>query len=265
MDLDTAARSSRDDGPGRHRVLARLDDAAVRVAVRTGVSPRAVVGLLVVALAVAGVLGVRVLLARSRSAPVPMAPAGVQTPLVPVAAVPSASVTATATTASAAGARATAAAPLVVHVVGRVRHAGVVRLPPGSRVEDAVEAAGGAAPGADLAAVNLARLVVDGEQVVVPRPGEPAVAAAGPAAPAGGAAASSSAGGTPGGAAGEVVDLNTATTDQLDVLPGVGPVLAGRIVEWRTTHGRFSTVDELSEVSGIGDKAMERLRPLVRV
>lgn len=128
-------------------------------------------------------------------------------------------------------------------------------------------ATGGALPSADLAAVNLARVITDGEQIQVPKPGQtvspPAGAGPGPAGssagPALGAAGSST--GPPGG----LVNLNSADVTGLDALPGVGPVLAGRIVDWRTKNGRFSSVEELGEVSGIGDKVMARLRPLVTV
>jgi competence protein ComEA len=144
---------------------------------------------------------------------------------------------------------------VVVDVEGRVRRPGLVRLPAGSRVADAVRSAGGAAPGAVLARLNLARVLADGEQLLVPGPGDPEPS--GPAGPV--------PGGAPAGAPGTPVDLNTATQEGLDALPGVGPVLAGRILAWRTQHGRFSTVDELGEVPGIGPKALERLRPLVRV
>jgi len=142
---------------------------------------------------------------------------------------------------------------LVVHVAGRVRRPGVVRLPPGSRVLDAVEAAGGADDGVDLSGLNLARLVADGEQVLVgiaPAPGGTSTAG-----PPGGPA-------TPGTGP---IDLNSATADLLDTLPGVGPTLAGRILEWREQHGRFSSVDELLEVSGIGPKTLAELAPLVTV
>lgn len=157
------------------------------------------------------------------------------------------------------------AALLVVHVVGQVGAPGVVRLPAGARVADAVEAAGGLTEDADVTRVNLARLVVDGEQVVVPRPGEELP----PPAP-GAAAGGPGDGGTPGGSgaiggAEQPVDLNTATAEQLDTLPGVGPVLSGRILDWRAEHGRFSRVEELLEVPGIGPTLLERLRPLVRV
>ncbi len=143
---------------------------------------------------------------------------------------------------------------VVVHVVGEVARPGLVRVPAGARVADAVQEAGGAGPLADLGLVNLARPVVDGEQVVLPREGE-ALALPAPPAPGSGAAPT---------AAGPV-DLNAATLEQLDALDGIGPVLAQRILDWRTANGRFSGVDELGEVEGIGDKLLERLRDQVRV
>jgi competence protein ComEA len=149
------------------------------------------------------------------------------------------------------------ASSLVVYVSGRVRRAGVVRLSVGSRVQDALRAAGGALPGSDLDSINLAQPLTDGEQVSVARAGRGSrVSAAGASGPAG-------ASGAPGG--GPVVDLNSADTTALDALPGVGPVLAQRIVDWRTEHGRFSSVDELDEVSGIGDKLLSEIRPHVRI
>ncbi len=158
---------------------------------------------------------------------------------------------------------------LVVHVVGQVVRPGLVRLPPGSRVADAVAAAGGARSGADLAALNLARVVVDGEQLHVPRPGEvvpPAPGAGSGGSTGGGGSGGSGGGGTGGGAGGgaaAAVSLNTADLSALDSLPGVGPVLAQRILDWRAEHGRFTSVDELGEVSGIGDKLLAQLRPRV--
>ncbi|HEY0119710.1 MAG TPA: ComEA family DNA-binding protein [Cellulomonas sp.] len=136
---------------------------------------------------------------------------------------------------------------VLVHVVGAVAVPGVVGLPAGSRVVDAIAAAGGAAGDADLSGLNLARVLVDGEQVAVPRPGDPPSAAT-PDPPGD-------------GAAGRLVDLNTASLAQLVELPGVGPVLAQRIVDRRP----FRSVDELDEVSGVGPTLLERLRPLVRV
>ncbi len=158
----------------------------------------------------------------------------------------------------AATAAASPAAEVVVHVVGAVHHPGLVRLPAGSRVVDAVRAAGGTTASARPASVNLARLLVDGEQLVVQRRGStPLVAAPGPAGAVG------SAGATPAPSA--PVDLNSATLEALDALPGIGPVLAQRILDWRTAHGRFSSVDELGEVSGIGEATLADLRPVVTV
>lgn len=154
----------------------------------------------------------------------------------------------------------TTSTELLVHVAGQVAAPGVVRLRPGDRVVDALDAAGGATAEADLAAVNLARPVVDGEQVYVPRPGEhPPAAVPGSTAPAGSAGSSAGSGG------GSVVDLNTADAAALDALPGVGPVLAERILAWRVEHGRFTSVDELGEVSGIGEKLLSQIRDRVRV
>ena len=139
-----------------------------------------------------------------------------------------------------------------------------MRLRQGSRVADAIAAAGGARPGADVAALNLARAVVDGEQLHVPKRGEVVTPPAPPPAAAGGASGGggSGTGQDPGGSP-AVVSLNTADLAALDTLPGVGPVLAQRIVDWRAEHGRFTSVDELGEVSGIGDKLLARLRPRV--
>ena len=147
----------------------------------------------------------------------------------------------------------TEAQPVVVHVAGAVVAPGVHRLPPGARVVDAVEASGGMAADADVAAVNLAALVVDGVQVYVPRIGE--------AAPGGGAA---SAGAGP--AAGDgLVDLNTADVAALDTLPGVGPSTAAAIVDHRERHGPFASVDALLDVRGIGEAKLAAIRDLVRV
>ncbi|MFZ3570603.1 helix-hairpin-helix domain-containing protein [Streptomyces sp. BH097] len=153
--------------------------------------------------------------------------------------------------ASGPGPVATGATGIVVDVGGKVRRPGIRRLPAGARVADALRAAGGVRPGADTAGLNRARLLVDGEQVVV---GEPAPAAA--AAPSGGTAGASAPAGP--------VGLNTATLEQLDTLPGVGPVLAQHIVDYRTEHGGFRSVDELREVNGIGDRRFEDLQNLVR-
>jgi len=163
------------------------------------------------------------------------------------------------TTAATATPGTVAAAPeLVVAVAGEVRRPGLVRVPAGSRVADALEAAGGVLPGVDLAGVNLARKVGDGEQVAVGV--APAPDAAGAPAAAGAAAAGAGAA----GAAAAPLDLNTATVEQLDALPGVGPVTAQRIVDWRARNGRFATVDQLREVEGIGERRLGQLRELVR-
>jgi competence protein ComEA len=142
------------------------------------------------------------------------------------------------------------ASVLVVDVVGKVTTPGVYRLPSGSRVADAVQAAGGALPGTDLSTLNLAALVSDGQQIAVGVPGAPVVVADG-----GGSGASSSG----------PVNLNTATAAQLDALPGVGPVLAQHILDWRSAHGSFTSVDQLREVSGIGEAKFADLKPLVTV
>jgi competence protein ComEA len=154
---------------------------------------------------------------------------------------------------------------VVVDVEGRVRTPGLVRLTPGARVADAVRAAGGPSAGAALIRINLARPLSDGEQVVVPGPNDPLPAGANGSVPGGSGTSGAGSGGRSAAGSGGAVDLNTATESQLDTLPGVGPVLAGRIVTWRTEHGRFTDVGQLGEVSGIGDALLAKLRPLVRV
>jgi competence protein ComEA len=134
---------------------------------------------------------------------------------------------------------------VVVSVAGRVAHPGLVRLPPGARVADAVEAAGGALPGTDISFVNFARRVVDGEMILIGVTPPPGVAVEG-AAQSGGA-----------------VNLNTATLAQLDGLPGVGPVLAQRILDYRAKHGGFRSTAELKQIEGISDARYEHLKDLV--
>jgi competence protein ComEA len=169
------------------------------------------------------------------------------------------------TASGSAGAGVPAADQSQVYVVGQVNRPGVVSLAADARVQDAIEAAGGATDKADLTEMNLARKIVDGERILVPKPGQavPAPDPAAPAAPADGtdgvAAGGSAAGPT------APVDLNTATATELDALPGVGPVLAGRIVAWRQANGGFKQVDDLAEVQGIGDATLAKLRPMVRV
>lgn len=144
---------------------------------------------------------------------------------------------------------------VVVAVSGRVRRPGLVRLAAGSRVADAIDAAGGVLPDTDLSGVNLARKVADGELIVV---GIPPPSGAGPA---------SGPGGGPGAGPGAVglVNLNTATLDQLQTLPGVGPVLAQRIIEYRDQNGGFGAVADLRKVSGIGDARYDELKARVTV
>ena len=159
--------------------------------------------------------------------------------------------------------------PVIVSVVGLVHKPGLVTLAAGARIADALTAAGGALDGADLIGLNMARRVTDGEQIIVgitAAPGQPAgmgssiSSAAASAAP---TDAPSPAGktATPGG----LVDLNAATTEQLDALPGIGPVTAAAIVAWRDANGRFTSVDQLGDVDGIGPARLEKLRVLVRV
>jgi competence protein ComEA len=147
----------------------------------------------------------------------------------------------------------TIATDVVVHVAGAVTKPGVQRLKAGSRVVDAVDAAGGAVPEADLGRINLAAVLEDGQQVYVPKVGESG----------GGAVAAG--GGSSGGAddaagTGAPVHLNTATESELEALPGIGPALAAAIVAYRTEHGPFSSVDDLLEVRGIGQAKLEALR-----
>ncbi|MEU4827394.1 ComEA family DNA-binding protein [Actinomadura sp. NPDC023710] len=153
-----------------------------------------------------------------------------------------------------AGPAAAASSPVVVHVLGKVKHPGVVTLPSGSRVAEAIKAAGGVRSGAKTGTLNLARPLVDGEQIPVgvraPSPSPPSPGGATPAAP---------------GAPGAPLDLNAATPDQLDDLPGVGPVLAQRIVAYRTQHGGFRSVEQLQDVSGIGAHRFADLKTMVRV
>ena len=131
---------------------------------------------------------------------------------------------------------------LVVDVAGKVRRPGLVHLVLGARVDDALRAAGGVLPGVSTTSLNLARKLADGEQVLVGVDGS-----------------------APGGPAGGPLDLNSATVEQLDALPGIGPVLADKIVSWRTEHGRFASVDQLREVGGIGEAKYASLKNKVRV
>ncbi|MGI5215622.1 ComEA family DNA-binding protein [Plantactinospora sp. CA-290183] len=197
---------------------------------RRGVRALAVVAV-VVALAAAGWAWT----SRPRAQPVAVAPSMVATP--PPASDP-------------------AAAEVVVAVAGKVRRPGLVRLPAGARVADALQSAGGALPGVDVALLNLARKVTDGELILVGITAPPGAA---------GQPGGASAGAATGAQGGGKVNLNTATPAQLDALPGVGPVLAQRIVEHREQHGGFRSVGDLRQVNGIGDARYEDLKDLVTV
>ncbi|MFI6325797.1 helix-hairpin-helix domain-containing protein [Nonomuraea sp. NPDC050556] len=135
---------------------------------------------------------------------------------------------------------------VTIHVTGKVRHPAVYTLPTGARVADAVEAAGGVRPGASTGTINLARRLMDGEQIIVGAPAQPGTQPAPAQDP-----------------ASTILDLNTATPDQLEQLPGVGEVLAQRITDYRTAHGGFRSVDQLREVTGIGPRKYEEIKPKV--
>jgi competence protein ComEA len=177
---------------------------------------------------------------RSGSVPVTVAPPA------------SGSMSASAPTASAVSRTSASATPspatIVVDVAGKVARPGIYRLPADSRVFDAVRAAGGAKPGVDTVTINLAAPLQDGQQVVVGTSGAPA-----PPGPVGSGSSS-----VP-----TVVDLNTASLEELETLPGVGPVLGQHILDWRSEHGRFDSIDQLNEVSGIGEVTFAELRGLV--
>jgi competence protein ComEA len=262
--VGAVAGPPRPSDEARHRRPAPPRPAVLTVPVSLrGVRARprrlAVLGVLVLLVAVAVVLGIRVAWAHSSAKPASIAaaahgpPGGLMSRSVPAA-----------FAAGGATVSPTAAGALLVHVVGQVSRPGVVRLPAGSRVLDAVAAAGGALRSADLNHLNLARVVVDGEQIVVPKPGE-VIPAAGASGVPGAGAGPAGQGSTGGGLVGALVDLNAADAAALDSLPGVGPVLSQRILDWRAQHGRFSSVDELGEVSGIGDKLLAQIRPKVKV
>ncbi|WP_243225860.1 ComEA family DNA-binding protein [Microbacterium sp. CIAB417] len=143
-----------------------------------------------------------------------------------------------------------------VHVLGEVAHPGLYLLEQGARVADALAAAGGTTDDADLGAVNLARLLADGEQILVPR-----IGAAGETSP----PAGSGNGNGNGNGTGGLIDLNTADQTALETLPRIGPALAERIIQWRDENGRFASVDDLLAVPGIGEKLLAGLRDKVRV
>jgi len=206
---------------------------------RSGCSPAEALALAVLAAGAAAALGVLWLLARPETAVV-AAPPVIEAPTAGMSSAPS------------------GPSELLVHVAGHVATPGVYRLPPGGRVADALGLAGGPLPDAALDSVNLARPLVDGEQVVVPGPGQPLP---GPGPPSGGSAPSSGSSRRPDG----TLDLNLATAEELEELPGVGPVLAQRILEHRAAIGRFASVGELRDVTGIGEKTFQALSAEVSV
>ena len=157
---------------------------------------------------------------------------------------------------------------MVVHVLGAVKKPGLVTLTAGSRVQDAIDAAGGLTRKADPGELNLAQQVGDGQQIVVGTKSKPngelrtgTVGGSSSGSTSGG----SSSGGGSAGTSGQPVNLNAASQAELEELPGVGPVMAGKIIAWRTEHGRFSRVEELQEIDGVGPKTYARLAPLCRV
>ncbi|MGW4699768.1 helix-hairpin-helix domain-containing protein [Streptomyces sp. NPDC004285] len=247
--------------PGvRERLAALLRDRTpVWVQTRCGLEPRALGALTVVLLVAAVVAGAYFWTGRPEAVRAPEL-VRAAAPVAPETAVPAPGAGSGAGSGAGAGAPggpgagASAGAPVVVDIGGKVRRPGVLTLPAGSRVADALRAAGGAEPGADLTGVNRARVLFDGEQVLVGVPGAPG-------SPAGG---SGPGGGSGSGAPRVPLSLSTATAEQLDGLPGVGPVLAQHIVDHRTEHGGFRSVGELREVDGIGERRFADLEPLVR-
>ncbi|MER5483953.1 helix-hairpin-helix domain-containing protein [Streptomyces sp. NPDC002812] len=217
---------------GAVRWLAVRERLPVWLQTRCGVEPRTVAAVSVVLLVAVGFAVQQYGAARPRpvTAPAVVAPAAAALP---------------APTAARAG-PGVGAGPILVDVSGKVRDPGVRKLPPGSRVEDALAAAGGVRPGTDTTGLNRARVLMDGEQVLVGAPAPPPPMT-GRGAPAAGP-----------------LSLGTATAEQLDGLPGVGPVLAQHIVDFRTARGGFRSVEELRQVNGIGERRFADLRELVR-
>jgi competence protein ComEA len=158
-----------------------------------------------------------------------------------------------AATSAAPTASASPAGEIMVEVVGKVRDPQVVSLPAGARVLDAVEAAGGVRPGVDTTDQNLARILVDGEQIRIGLPAAPATRAPVPGTTAGSSPVAG------------LIDINTAPAEVLEQIPGVGPVIAQRIVAYRDQNGGFRTVEQLTEVSGIGEATFAQMQPMVTV
>lgn len=213
---------------GASRWLAVRERLPLWLQTRCGVEPRTVVAVSVVLVVAVGFAAQQYRAARPRpvTAPAVVAPVAAALP---------------APTAARAG---PGAGPILVDVSGKVRDPGVRKLPPGSRVEDALAAAGGVRPGTDTTGLNRARVLMDGEQVLVGAPAPPPTGRGGPAS--------------------GPLSLGTATAEQLDGLPGVGPVLAQHIVDFRTVRGGFRSVEELRQVNGIGERRFADLRELVR-
>lgn len=236
---------------GEARRLAVRERLPVWLQVRCGVQPRTVGAVAVVLVVAVGCAAQQFWSARPQpvTAPAVITPAPAPVPVAAAAAVPVAG--------SAGGPAPPGGGRIVVDVGGKVREPGVRRLPAGSRVEDALAAAGGVRPGTDTTGLNRARVLIDGEQVLVgvpaPTPAPPQPQAH-PLSPAGGGA----------GPGGGPLSLGTATVEQLDGLPGVGPVLAQHIVDFRTARGGFRSVEELRQVNGIGERRFADLRRLVR-
>lgn len=228
-DPGTPAEETAGLSPEVARRLALRERLPVWFQARCGVEPRTVAAVGVVLVVAVGFAAHQFWSARPR-------------PVIAPAVVAPAAAPAAATAPALAG----GAARIVVDVSGKVRDPGVRRLPAGSRVEDALAAAGGVRPGTDTTGLNRARVLVDGEQVLV------------------GAPAQAPPGGSGGGASPGPLSLGSATVEQLDGLPGVGPVLARHIVDFRTARGGFRSVEELRQVNGIGERRFADLRTLVR-
>ncbi|MCX5586850.1 ComEA family DNA-binding protein [Streptomyces erythrochromogenes] len=244
--LPSPSSSAGQDPPAPPDAAAALPAAAARrlavrerlpvwLQARCAVEPRTVAAVGVVLVAAVGFAGQQYWSARPQgvTAPAPVAPA-----VVPAGAAASAATPGP-------GGGGAGPARIVVDVGGKVRDPGVRRLPAGSRVEDALAAAGGVRPGTDTTGLNRARVLVDGEQVLVGATAQPP-------------------GGAAGGPAAGPLSLGSATVEQLDGLPGVGPVLAQHIVDFRTARGGFRSVEELRQVNGIGERRFADLRKLVR-
>ncbi|MCI0383591.1 ComEA family DNA-binding protein [Streptomyces sp. CNQ085] len=247
------------EGPTRRARLAEAvrDRLPLWVRTRCGVEPRTLAALALTLAVALGFAAHHFWNGRPQTVQAPPVESASRSRPAPSPAPPTAPVLAPAP--AAAPGTASGAAPgggtLLVDVAGEVRRPGVHRLPAGARVADALRAAGGIRPGTDLHGLNRARPLADGEQIVVGEP--PTAPAAGPPVP----GAPAAAGGGP--AAGAPISLNSATAEQLDTLPGIGPVMARRIIDHRTGRGGFSSVEELREVSGIGERRFAELKPLV--